>query len=160
MKKLNPEHIKAVMQLVNQGPYFSLLSMELCELDFGYCRFEVDLNNKHLNSYGGIHGGVYASFIDSATYYAAYCDLEEDAGMISVDLHVDYLSNVKEGKLLIEGKRIKAGRNICLSEATVKDNNGKLLAHGTSKLMITNGLQTIKQAMTAMGYQSVPPKFL
>lgn len=160
MKKLNPEHIKAILDLINQGPYFRLLSMEVCKLDFGYCRVEVDLDTKHLNPFGGLHGGVYASIIDTASYWAVYCELEEDAGLISLDLKVDNLATAKGGKLIVEGKKIKVGRSICLSEATVTDVQGKLLAHGSSKQMITKGLQSINQAVTAMGYQHLPPKFL
>ncbi|MCR6545991.1 PaaI family thioesterase [Dehalobacterium formicoaceticum] len=160
MKKLNPEHIKAILELINQGPYFQLLSMEVCKLDFGYCRVDVNLEMKHLNPFGGLHGGVYASIIDTAAYWAVYCDLKENVGLISLDLKVDNLSTVKDGKIIVEGKRLKAGRSICLSEATVTDTQGKLLAHGTSKQLITTGLQSINQAVTAMGYQSLPPKFL
>ena len=160
MKKLNPEHIKAILELINQAPYFRLLSMEVKKLDFGYSRVEVDLETKHLNPFGGLHGGVYASIIDTAAYWAVYCELEEDAGLISLDLCVDDLSTAKDGKLIVEGKRIKLGRSICLSEATVTDLQGKLLAHGTSKQMVTTGLQSINQAVTAMGYQSLPAKFL
>lgn len=105
MKKLNPEHIKAVLDLINQAPYFKLLSMEVRELDFGYCRVEVDLDTKHLNPFGGLHGGVYASIIDTASYWAVYCELEEDVGLISLDLKVDNLATIKYGKLIAEGKK-------------------------------------------------------
>lgn len=32
MRRLNPEHIEAVIKLINQGPYLKLLSMEVKEL--------------------------------------------------------------------------------------------------------------------------------
>ncbi|MEG6522341.1 PaaI family thioesterase [Desulfotomaculum sp. 1211_IL3151] len=160
MQKLNPEHIKAVIDLCNQGPYFRLLSMEVRELGKGYCRVEVSLQDKHLNPFGGIHGGVYSSLIDTAAYWAVYCDVEENAGLISLDIKVDNLAPIKEGHLVVEGKRIKAGRSICLAEAVIVDSQGKRLAHGTSKQMVTPGLQTIEQAVLAMGYKPLPPKFI
>lgn len=160
MKRLNPEHIHALLELINQAPFFKLLSMEVRTLDFGYCRVEVNLDTKHLNPFGGLHGGVYAALIDTAAYWAVYCDLDEDAGLISLDLNVDNLSTAKDGRLVVEGSRIKVGRSICLSEATVTDGQGKMLAHGSSKQMVTRGLQSIQQAITAMGYPPLPPKFL
>lgn len=160
MQKLNPEHIKAVIDLCNQGPYFRLLSMEVRELRKGYCRVEVSLQDKHLNPFGGIHGGVYSSLIDTAAYWAVYCDVEENVGLISLDIKVDNLAPIKEGHLVVEGKRIKAGRSICLAEAVIIDSQGKHLAHGTSKQMVTPGLQTIEQAVLAMGYKSLPSKFI
>lgn len=160
MKTINPEHIKEIIDLINRGPYFVLLSMEVKELRVGYSRVEVNLENKHLNPFGGIHGGVYSSLIDTAAYWAVYCDIEEDTGYISLDVQVDNLAAVKDGYLIVEGKRIKAGRSICKAEATIKDSNGKYLAHGTSKQMVTPGLQTINQAAITAGYKALPPKFI
>ncbi|PKM77987.1 MAG: PaaI family thioesterase [Firmicutes bacterium HGW-Firmicutes-15] len=160
MPKLNTEHIKAVIDLINQGPYFRLLSMEVCELGMGYSKVEVNLENKHLNPFGGIHGGVYSSLIDTAAYWAVYCDVEENAGLVSLDLKVDFLAPIKDSHLIIEGKRIKAGKSICIAEAVIIDNQGRYLAHGTSKQMVTPGMQTITQAVSAMEYQSIPPKFI
>ncbi|NLW90238.1 MAG: PaaI family thioesterase [Syntrophomonadaceae bacterium] len=160
MRRLNPEHIAGIIDLINQGPYFRLLSMEVRELAFGYCRVEVNLAEKHLNPFGGIHGGVYSSLIDTAAYWAVYCDLEEDTGLISLDIKVDNLAPVKEGHLLVVGKRIKAGKSICIAEASIIDANGRYLAHGTSKQMVVPGLQTIAQAVLAMGHTALPPKYI
>lgn len=157
---LNPDHLRAVLELINQGPYFRLLSMEVREVGKGFARVEVDLETKHLNPFGGIHGGVYSSLIDTAAYWAVYCDVEENAGLISLDLKVDNLAPIRDGKLVVEGKRIKAGRSICIAEAVVVDSTGKYLAHGISKQMVTPGLQTINQAVAAMGQQPLPPKFI
>ena len=159
MRMLNLDHIKAVTDLINRGPYFQLLSMEVRELSLGHSKVVVDLERKHLNPFGGIHGGVYSSLIDTAAYWAVYCDIEENAGLISLDVQVDMLSAVKDGLLIVEGKRIKAGRSICKAEATITDTNGKLLAHGASKQMVVPGVQTINQAVLSLGYQSLPPKF-
>lgn len=160
MRRLNPEHVKAVLELINQGPYFRLLSMEVVEMREGYARVETELENKHLNPFGGIHGGVYSSLIDTAAYWAVYCEVEENAGLISLDLKVDNIAPVKEGRLIVEAKRIKVGRSICISEALVTDKKGKYLAHGTSKQIVVPGLQTINQAVEAMGFKALPPKFL
>lgn len=160
MRLLNPDHIKRVIDLINQGPYFRLLSMEVCELGLGYSKVVVDLEQKHLNPFGGIHGGVYSSLIDTAAYWAVYCDIEEKAGLISLDVKVDNLAPAKEGRLVVKGKRLKAGRSICLAEAAIMDNQGKCLAHGTSKQMVTPGLQTMEQAVSALGYEALPPKFI
>ncbi|MDR1674932.1 MAG: PaaI family thioesterase [Tannerella sp.] len=160
MKEINQKHIEAVIELINKSSYFSLLSMNVCAIRDGYCKLEISLDEKHLNPFGGLHGGVYSSAIDTAAYWAVYSSVDENAGLISIDLHVDNISTVQKGKIIVEGKQIKAGRTICFSEGTIKDECGKILAHGTSKLLVTTGLQTINQAITAMGYEALPPKFL
>ena len=160
MTQLNPEHVKAVLELINEGPYFKLLGMEVRKLAVGYALVEVDIANKHLNPFGGIHGGSYSSLIDTAAYWAVYGDISEESGLISLDVSVTNLSPVNHGHLTVEGKRIKAGKNICLSEAVIKSEEGKLLAHGISKQMVTPGLQTMKQAIEAMGHSPLPTKFI
>ena len=47
-----------------------------------------------------------------------------------------------------------------MAEAVILDGSGKTLAHGTSKQMVLPGLQTIAQAASAMGYKTLPPKFV
>jgi len=47
-----------------------------------------------------------------------------------------------------------------LAEATATDENGKWLAQGTSKMMVTHGLQTIRNAIDFSGLQELPPKFI
>jgi len=160
MKELNKKHIEAVIKLINNSPYFSLLSINVCTIEYGYCKIEVSLEEKHLNPFGGLHGGVYSSAIDTAAYWAVYGSVDEDTGLISIDLHVDNISSVQKGKLIVEGKQIKAGRTICFSEGIIKDEDGKLLAHGISKLLVTNNLQTINHAAMAMGYEALPVKFI
>jgi uncharacterized protein (TIGR00369 family) len=160
LKTLNPDHIKAVLDLINKGPYFRLLSMKVCAMGKGFAKVEMDIANKHLNPFGGIHGGVYSSLIDTAAYWAVYCDIGENDGLISLDVKVDNLAPVKEGHLVVEGKRIKAGKSICIAEAAVIDSEGKCLAFGTSKQIVMPRLQTMAQAISAMGYEPLPPKFI
>jgi uncharacterized protein (TIGR00369 family) len=159
MNTPNPDHIAAIIGLINASPYFSLLSLNIRAIEPGRCTLEINLDKKHLNPFGGLHGGVYSSAIDTAAYWASYCSIPEDMGLISVDLHVDNISAVQSGKLMVEGKSIKAGRTICFSEATIKDTNGKLLAHGTSKQLITRDLQTTNHLLETIGHDDFPSKF-
>jgi uncharacterized protein (TIGR00369 family) len=160
MREINPEHLQALMALVNDAPYFKLLGMRLCELGAGYSRVEVELCDKHLNPFGGVHGGVYSSVIDTAAYWAVYCGLDEGVGWTTIDLNVDNLAMSKDGLLVCEGKVIKAGKTLCLAEATLKSEDGRIVAHGTSKLMVLDGKQSIEDVTRAAGHEGLPPKFI
>ncbi|MEE9912772.1 MAG: PaaI family thioesterase [Deltaproteobacteria bacterium] len=160
MRTLNPDHIKAVLGLINQSPYFLLLSMKVTAIWEGFATMEMDIAGRHLNPFGGIHGGVYASLIDTAVYWAVYGDIGENDGLISLDLKVDHLAQVKEGHLAVEGKRIRTEKNICIAEAAVIDSGGKYLAYGTSRQMVKHGLQTMAQVLAVTGHEPLPPKFI
>jgi uncharacterized protein (TIGR00369 family) len=160
MASLNPEHAQAVIKAINQGPYFRHLSMPVKEIGTGYSIVELEVRNEHLNPFGGIHGGVYASVIDTAAYWAVYCEIGERDGYVSIDLKIDYLAPISCGVITTEGRRIKIGRSMCLAEATATDKDGKWLAHGTSKMMVTKGLQTIENALSFTESKALPPKFI
>lgn len=69
MRRLNPDHVERVIELVNQSPYFALINTRLVEMREGYSRAVADLDRKHQNAFGGVHGGAYASFVDCAAYW-------------------------------------------------------------------------------------------
>ncbi len=159
-KKVNPEHIKSLMALANESPYFSLVGIKLVDISPGYAKVELDIDkNKHYNPFGSVHGGVNASLIDTATYWAAYYHQPEDAGFTTLDVSVTNLAMAKEGTLTVHATAIKEGRSVCLCEAVVKDENGRVVAHGTSKLLVLQGRQTIADALKNMGYDNLPEKF-
>jgi len=134
--------------------------MTVVDLDVGYAVLHVNVESKHFNPFGGIHGGVYASIIDTAAYWAMYCQLDEHAGLVSLDLKVNNLASFRTGRLIVRGQSLKFGKTICLAQGVVSTEDGKMIAHGTSTLMQTPGMQTMEQAFQFAGKQPPPPKFL
>jgi len=137
MKKPNPEYIRQIKDLVNSSPYFTLLSMKITDIGIGYSVVEIDLDYKHLQPFGFVHGGAFASIIDAAAFWAFFYEIEDqNAGATSVDLKLNYLAPAMSGKLIAKGRQIKHGKTLGYAEAQVTNENGKILAHGTSTLMI------------------------
>jgi len=159
-KRINPEHLRQVIEMTNNCPYYQLLGMQIVELGSGYSRVEMQTGQKHHNPFGSVHGGCYASLIDCATYWAAYCDQDEDAGYTTLDLSVSDLSMSRSGKLTVEATAIKEGRSVCLCMAEVTDETGRLVSYGTSKLLTLKGRQSIADARRAQNLGELPPKFL
>ncbi len=148
--ELNPKYKEGVANIVNKSPYFSLLSMEIKDLKWGTSLLEIQLEEKHLQPFGNVHGGVMASVVDAATFWATFPQVENGLGLTTVEIKVNYLAPVQKGRLKAEGRCIKMGKTLALGEAFVKDEEGKLIAHGTATMMILPGL-------TVQGYQDLPP---
>ena len=53
---------------------------------------------------------------------------------------------------------VKEGRSICLCQAEVHDEDGTLVAHGTSKLLVLRGKQSIAEAARIMERPALPSK--
>jgi len=150
MAKLNPAYVEAIRRVVNNSPYFNLISMEIKNLEAGHTRLEVILEKKHLHPFGMVHGGVFASLVDAAAYWAVYAEVDEGKWMTTVEMKLNFLAAARAGKLVAEGRRIKLGRTLGLGEGRVEDEEGKLLAYGTGTFMILPG-----QGLS----ESLPPKF-
>jgi uncharacterized protein (TIGR00369 family) len=152
MKVLNPDHVKAVADVINNCPYFKLLSAEIKSLGWGESHLELEVREKHFQPYGIVHGGVCASILDAAAFWAVYAGFEEMVGLTTVEMKINYLAPVSEGRLIARGRCIKAGKTICLGDATIEDDKGRLVAHGTSTVMVLDSMLIENQA-------TLPPKF-
>ncbi len=148
--KLNPEYSDAVAMLVNRSPYFSLLSMEIRELQWGACLLEVELGEKHLQPFGNVHGGAIASVVDAAAFWAVFPQVEKGVGLTTVEMKLNYLAPAQKGKLVAQGRCIKLGRTLALGEAYVRNGEGTLIAHGTVTMMVVPDLRI-------PGYENLPP---
>ena len=135
----NPEYIDEVFATVSGSPFPRHMAMRLTAIELDRAMIELDLADFHLQPYGIVHGGVLATLVDTATFWAAFLRIPEDAGLVNVDLKLNYLKPVVIGRLKAEGVCIRAGRSISYSEARVHDEAGGLVAHGTSTLMILPG---------------------
>jgi uncharacterized protein (TIGR00369 family) len=153
MRQINPSYLNAVRALINNCPYFRLLSMNVLELSPGHALLETVVEDKHLQAFGFVHGGALASIIDTAAFWSAFCDLDEKTGITTVDLKLNYLAPVKEGKLIARGKLLKLGRTLGLGEAEIVSEDGKLIAQGTSTLIVLPGFGFANSP-------ELPPKYI
>jgi len=149
--RLNPKYTEAIATLVNRSPYFSLISMKIKELEWGASVLEVELEEKHLQPFGYVHGGAIASVIDAATFWAVFPQVKDGMGLTTVEVKANFLAPVQKGKLVVKGRCIKIGRTLALGEAYVNSAEGNLIAHGTATMMIVPDLKV-------GGQENLPPK--
>jgi len=149
--QLNSKYKKVMATLINRCPYFLLLSMKIKDLQWGTSLLEVQLGKKHLQPFGMVHGGVIASVLDAATFWAVFPQVEKGMGLTTVEMKLNYLAPAQKGKLVANGRCIKMGRTLALGEAQVRDAEGGLVAHGTATMMVVPDLHI-------PGYDNLPPK--
>ncbi|MEE1039082.1 MAG: PaaI family thioesterase, partial [Eubacterium sp.] len=94
------------------------------------------------------------------TWWAVYSEIPERIGYTTIDLNVNDFSMHRGGTLYGEAKAVRVGRSIAMSEGWVKDENGRILAFGTSKLMILDEKSSLEAAIEGLGHDPLPRKFI
>jgi len=120
------------------APIATTLGMTLEEVEEGRVVFGLEPAEFHYNPIGSVHGGVYATLLDSACGCAVHSALPAGARYTSLDLSVKFLRPVTtdSGRLRGEGSVIQRGRRTALAAAELYDAHGRLVAHATSTCMI------------------------
>ncbi len=139
MQRLNPEYIAKTIEMVNSSPLPQHISMTLTHLDFDEAFMALEISDVLFQPFGIVHGGIVATLIDSATFWAVFCRIPDSSGLVNVDLKLNYLQSVTQGKLLAEGKAIRTGGLISYAEARIYTTEKALVAHGTSTLVTLPG---------------------
>lgn len=100
----------------------------------------VDIDRRHHQPYGIVHGGVYASVIESVTSIGAGVDVfEKGKGIVGLENHTSFVRAVREGTLDIVATPLTRGRRSQLWEATIRTAEGALVATGRVRLLVVDG---------------------
>ena len=119
-------------------PIGGLMGFRLIEAEKGRAVFEGSPGPNLLNPLGAVHGGYALTLIDSACGCALHTELGAGIGYTTVETKVNFTRPIDPdgGLVRCEGRVLSRGRTIATSEAYLRSAEGKLLAHGTSTLII------------------------
>ena len=121
-----------------QPPICETLSFRLVEVGDGFAAFEGEPGAHLLNPMGGVHGGWALTLIDSACGCAAHSVLPAGTGYATIETkgNLDRPITKDTGRVRADGRVVSRGRQIISTEAKVLSADGKVLAHGTSTLLV------------------------
>ena len=147
----NPEDIarmtgKEILQAIIDGrlphpPISETLTFWLAEISDGFAAFEGEPGDHLLNPMGTTHGGWAMALIDSATGCAGYSLIPAGAGFRTVETKVNLSRPITSdtGRVRTEARVVSQTRQIISTEARATSWDGRVLAHGTSTLMVVPG---------------------
>jgi uncharacterized protein (TIGR00369 family) len=124
-----------------QAPISETLSFWITEVGDGFAAFEGEPGAHLLNPMGGVHGGWALTLIDSVAGCAGHSLLAAGAGYTTVETKANFARPIGKatGRVRAEAHVVAQGRQIISAEAKVTDRDGKVLAHGTSTILILGG---------------------
>ncbi|KWS82690.1 aromatic compound catabolic protein [Pseudomonas amygdali pv. dendropanacis] len=104
----------------------------------GVAVFQGRPNKALYNPLGSVHGGWFATLLDSAVGCAVHSTLSAGKGFTTLELKVNMLRALIDQVPLVraEGKLIHAGRQVAVAEARIVGPDGKIYAHATTTWLI------------------------
>jgi uncharacterized protein (TIGR00369 family) len=100
----------------------------------GVCTVTGRVEARHLNINRIVHGGVYATALDTAMGAAVVSLLRNGETTATTSLYVEFLRAARQGEqLTARGEVLRRGRHIAFAEGNLTDGEGRRLsqAHGT-----------------------------
>jgi uncharacterized protein (TIGR00369 family) len=114
------------------------LDFSLVEVSPGEAVFQGTPQLKHYNPLGTVHGGWYATLLDSALGCAVHTMMPAGRAYTTAELSVNIVraASHKTGPLRAIGKVIHCGRQLATAEARIVGPDGKLYAHATTTCLV------------------------
>ena len=128
--EITPERQRLIREKFDINHFPKLLGIEIDEVQAGRARLSVEIRKDLLQLQGVMHGGAIASLIDTAVAFAIVGASEPDDSFTTVEMKVNYLAAIREGRVIADARLIRDGRRIIVAECDVFDSKGRLCAKG------------------------------
>ena len=132
-----------IMQAMLEGalPYPHIaetLDFSIVEIEPGKATFQGTPQLKHYNPLGTVHGGWYATLLDSALGCAVHTMMPPGRAYTTAELHVNLVRAItpKVERVRVEGKVLHCGRQLATAEARMLGPDGKLYAHASTTCLV------------------------
>jgi len=107
-------------------------------MEHGAAVFQGRPQRRHYNPLGSVHGGWYATLLDSALGCAVHSALPAGKGYTTLELKVNIVRALTDAVPLVraEGKLIHLGRQVATAEGRLVGPDAKLYAHATTTCLV------------------------
>lgn len=136
-RSINPERAKELLKMFNDSVSIArYFGMQLAFTETGNAVIDLPYNPNLTHARGGIHGGVYATLLDSAGALTAAVHHDSSCWLATSEMSVHFLLPAARTALRAIGTIIKHGRRQDVVEMKLYDENGKLVGHGTGTFIV------------------------
>lgn len=144
-RELGAEVLAYAQSRLKLSNFSVLVGLEVEKLYEGGAVLGLTVKDDHRQIHNVVHGGVIATLVDTAGAIAAYTVSPVGAELATIELKINYLLPIAEGKVEAEGKVLRAGRNFIVVECDVRNAQGQLAA----KALMTFGGSGARMSQTA-----------
>jgi uncharacterized protein (TIGR00369 family) len=132
---LSKEQLEHLTRYFNEEVTFSRhIGAKVEEVVPGRSVIYIDVEDVHQNGAGTLHGGVYASLIDTSMGLSVLALVGVRTATIQMNVH--FLGAVSEGRITCKSEVLHRTRRTATAEARVRDAEGNLVALGTGAFRV------------------------
>ncbi len=112
----------------------------------GLARIALDIEPRHLNRNGVLHGGVLMTLLDEAgALSGVWCSVPGNRrSSVTVDLNCHFTAPSRSGRVIATGRLVSHGRSLYFARAEVVDPNGQILAFSASTHKWRRGSEAVE----------------
>ncbi len=97
---------------------------------------EYDIDERHRQPYGIVHGGMHCAVVESACSIGAGLHAREQGrSVVGVENHTSFIHAVRAGRITVTATPLTRGRRTQVWEATARDENGRIVSTGRVRLL-------------------------
>jgi uncharacterized protein (TIGR00369 family) len=134
---MNPERIAELLHLFNEvAPIARTFGMALSYDGEGRAIVDLPYNPDLDHALGGVHGGVYATLLDTAGWFTAAAAHDISCWVATSEMSVHFLTPVQRTSLQAVGQLIRQGRRQDVAEMRLYDGNKRLVGHATGTFIL------------------------
>lgn len=134
---MSAERIRQLLHMFNQTvPIARTFGMTLSYTEEGNAVVDLPYNPDLDHGLGGVHGGVYATLLDTAGWFTAAASHDESSWMATAEISIHFLAPVERTPLRATGRLIKGGRRQDVAEMHLYDGRGQLVGHATGTFIL------------------------
>lgn len=119
-----------IRERFKRNNFIRFLGIELDSIERGQARLSLEVRDELLQLQGVLHGGAMAALIDTAVAIAISSESDPEDRFTTVEMKINYLEPVREGRVIALARLIRNGRRIVVAECDAYDSNGQLVAKG------------------------------
>jgi acyl-CoA thioesterase len=100
------------------SPFAHLVGLR-SDIDKGTLRCSLDIEGKHLNVNGTVHGGVISTLADVSMGWEVFEHLSDKESITTIEMSVNYFAAVSSGTLVAEATLLHRSRKLAVLESRI-----------------------------------------
>ncbi len=131
--QLDPSHVN---EHIFPGKFPGVAGIQLVSAEPGKSECRIDVEEKHLNPGGVVHGGTTYTMADTGMAFAIMPMLSGNENSTTVEIKISYYKAVREGSITCKTEVLKKGKRVAFLESELRDDAGDIIARASGTYYI------------------------